>query len=401
MFLLLVIGCNKPNQGVSIAFEELGGEVGLKKGNEQTNYRSSVSVSGLGQNQIVGSILTVPGRNIPDTYSIPIVTGCSKVAETIYGTEATLADVKKVRKILDNFVELNTKLVVLESEQFLLKELTHKFKIAETNSEDEKSIKRGIVYLYPFDIKNSDKKEEILKKLKNKSFALTDEIGKLDKNISLETSRLRDAQNKNGLIITNWSNSYESRNSGILGTFSSVSGSKEREKGGYLVLAGIRSASLWLGDDFAAYIKKRYNHVSGSDSIMSDHGYIVTFALMAKHRAYSESLDYKKALFSRLDAKIENLAKLIGKDYKTYLKEQSIHLSRTVDSAIRSTNSGLLSNPKKNVYPFRFRNDENFSKMMEKEYNRSNGYLPVYAVRSDIANIAKGVVTPSDECWEK
>ncbi len=393
MFLLLVIGCsNKPSQGVSIAFEELGGEVGLKKGNERTNYRSSVSVSGLGQNQIVGSILTVPGRNIPDTYSIPIITGCSKVAVTEYGTDANETDVKDVRDYLDSFIKYNAELSVVETEQFILKELIKNLNITTEGSADNNDTKKALISFYSFDDINIDSnRSEILKVSKLRENRLNEQIKKIKVNITDTRTKFNDVRKKSGLIITNWSRVSDSQNKMAVGTIASTSGSKNRTRGGYLVLAGIRSESLWLGDDFAMYIKNRQKGLTGSDSILSDYGYIVSFSIDAKYRAYSESLKYKRALFARLNGKIDELANLVGKNYKEFLKKQSLVFSRTVGNMLSSENSGLLSTPKKSLFEYRFINDKAFSQSMIESYRRSDGYLPVYAVRSDIADLKKNI----------
>ncbi len=393
MVLLLVIGCNQPNKGgVSIAFEELGGEVGSKKGNERTNYRSSVSVSGLGQNQIVGSILTVPGRNIPDTYSIPIITGCSKVAVTEYGTDANETDVKDVRDYLDSFIKYNAELSVVETEQFILKELIKNLNITTEGSAEKSDAKKALISFYSFDDINIDSnRSEILKVSKLKENRLNKQIQNIKASISDSRTKFNEARKKSGLIITNWSRVSDSQNNIALGTITSASGSKNKTRGGYLVLAGIRSESLWLGDDFAMYIKKRKDGLTGSDSILSKHGYIVSFSIDAKYRAYSESLKYKRALFARLNGKIDELANLVGKNYKEFLKKQSLAFSRTVGNMVSSENSGLLSTPKKSLFEYRFINDKAFSQSMIESYRRSDGYLPVYAVRSDIADLKKNI----------
>jgi hypothetical protein len=390
--MLLQVACNKMTQGVSIAFEELGGEVGHKSGYETTNYRSSVSVSGLGQNQIVGSILTVPGRSIPDTYSIPIITGCSKVAVTEYSTEANETDVKKVRDYLDSFIKYNTELVILETEQLILDGFLDSLETKRENSLESNKTKEVIVTLYNLnDVSKKSSSSEIIRELNVEKTQIEKEVTQIKEEL-LTTKMLFDkARQKSGLVITNWSRNKDSKKSIALGEISSVTHSSDKSKGGYLVLAGIRTESLWLGDDFAMYIAKRKDKLTGSDSILSNHGFIVTFSMTAKHRAYSESLNYKKAFSSRLDTKIEALAKLVGKDYKSYLKQQSLHLSNNIDYAIRSENSGFLSAPKKTLFEYRFISDKAFAKSMIESYKRSDGYLPVYAVRSNIASLKNKV----------
>ena len=389
---ILVVGCNKPSQGVSIAFEELGGEVGHKSGNEATNYRSSVSVSGLGQNQIVGSILTVPGRNIPDTYSIPIITGCSKVAVTEYSTDANETDVKNVRNYLDTFIKSNTELAVLETEQLILDGLVDKLETTKENTVDNNKTKEVVVGLYSLgNVTKKSSSSEILKALEPQKNQFKQEVEKIKKDIATTRTLFNETREKSGLIITNWSRNVDAKKRIAIGEMSSTSSSTDKTRGGYLVLAGIRTESLWLGDDFAMYIKNR-KKLTGSDSILSDHGFIVTFSITAKHRAYSESLDYRKAFSSRLDAKIEELAKLVGTDYRSYIKKQSLHLSKAVESVIRSENSGFLSNPKKTLFEYRFISDKAFAQSMIESYRRSDGYLPVYAVRSNIADLKKNIV---------
>jgi len=389
--LFLFIGCNKPTQGVSIAFEELGGEVGHKNGYATTAYRSSVSVSGLGQNQIVGSILTVPGQNIPDTYSIPIITGCSKVAVTEYATEATQKDVRNVRDALDTLVQYSTTLALLEAEQLILGEWMDKLHSIKDQTKEANQIKETIIRLYELQgITKEHNISEIFRALELPKQAFSRDITEINKEIALTKHHLQKAREKSGLVITNWSRVQEGNGSVALGAISSGSSSMKKRRGGYLILAGIRIESLWLGDDFAMYISQRKEHaLTGSDSILSPYGFIVTFSISAKYRAYSESLDYKKVLSSKLNAQISELSKLVGKDYRTYLKEYSLRLSKSIDNAVRSANSGFLSSPKKQLFEYRFVKDKAFAQSMIASYQRSNGYLPVYAVRSNIADLKK------------
>lgn len=391
--IILFLGCSSKNQGVSIAFEELGGEVGYKNGYEHTKYRSSASISGLGQNQIVGTILTVPSNRISDNYSIPIITGCSKIAVTEYADNLSDDDLIKASKALNNIISLSESLFAIKSEALIVSSLMKKLK--DTNGSKEHNIAvANIKQIY------SDEKTDnnLSNFLEIKMLKLTKKDSNLTQEINLQGDIFSEKVNKNGVMVTKWNSNFNSSGSTSVGEMGTLSGEKRKARTGYLILSGLKKESLWLGDDFADYISDvRKNGLTGSDSILSDYGYIVTFAIYAKKRAFVESLNYSRSLSSILNMKIEDLKKIIGEGSYSAIKDKSLEIQKRVDRLVHNSNRGIIIAPKKKLYEFRFRKDENYAKAMQAVYLRSDGYLPVYAVRSNIANLKKGVEEPSDK----
>jgi len=397
--LILILGCSSRNQGLSIAFEELGGEVGYKSGYENTHYRSSASISGLGQNQIVGTILTVPSNRISDNYSIPIITGCSKIAVTEYADNLSDEDLIEATKYLNNVVSLSETLFAIKGEKLIVSSLIKKLKDV-NNSKEHNITVANIKKIYSdenIDNNLSNFLETKISKLTIKESNLTQEINLQEKNFSKTV-------NKNGVIVTKWSSNFNSSGSTSIGDMGKLSGEKTKVRTGYLILSGLKKETIWLGDDFADYIDNRKKKLTGSDSILSEHGYIVTFSISAKKRVFVESMNYNRSLSSFLNMKIEDLKKIIGESSYSTIKDKSLEIQKRIDRLVHSSNRGIIIAPKKKLYEFRFRRDNNFANAMKAVYLRSDGYLPVYTVRSNIANLRRGIVPPSKDgnssSWE-
>jgi len=393
MMILSIVGCS-PKGGVTIAFEELGGEVGSRNGNENTSYRSSVSISGLGQNQIVGTLLTVPGNTIADTYSVPIITGCSKVAVTTYSDNLSDKNLTKAFGYLTKLVSLNESLIAIQGELLISSFLKEELDKNRVGSKEYSRTVQGIRKIYSL-----KKEDNVSGYLKNNILRLTIEESNFTKKINEEGTEFSNIVNQDGVIVTKWNRSFDSSGSTSLGEITTISGNKHKDRGGYLILSGLKTESIWLGDDFAGYIHNRKDKgLTGSDSIMSDHGYIVTFALSAKKRAYIEEMNYSKIFSASLQAKVEKLKSILSHDFYQAIKNMEINSQKRMSRLINSSNRGVFIAPKKELYEFRFRNDEAFSRSMQQVYLRSNGYLPVYAIRSNIANLKRGIKKSLKPC---
>ena len=376
VMILGFIGCSKPNGGLSIAFEELGSEVNSKYGSEGLRYRSSINISGLGQNQVIGEILTVPGQDLPDTYAIPIFTGCSKVAVSVYDNNRTIKDVVRVKNTLNTLLQKESLSIVLKTEiyfiELVLKRLSQKG--------EKKELKAKIKKRYH--VHNERYREA----LENQLSSLHSEHDKLNKEILKQRATMDNIPT--GIMIAHWSSKKSKKARGFISSLFNIENSKELSREGFVVLAGLKTESIWLGDDFAWYVM---NDKDGSDAILDNNGYIVTYKLSARHRAYSETLDYQSLLNTKLSLSTKEIKSILGGTYAKLFHDRQIELQFSLSNMISSTNTGTLTAPRKDLFEYRFKEDNEYAQSVKYNYKRTSGYSEVYSVRSNIADIKKSL----------
>jgi len=376
VMVLGFIGCTKPNGGLSIAFEELGSEVNSKYGSEGLRYRSSINISGLGQNQVIGEILTVPGENLPDTYAIPIFTGCSKVAVSIYDNNRSIEDVIRVKNALNTLIQKESLSVVLKTEIYFIELLEKRL----SEKGEKKTLKIEIKKRYP--VHNEAYREA----LEDQLSLLHSKLDKLNKEILEQRATMDNIPV--GIMIAHWSSKKTKKSRGFISSLFNSQSHKELNREGFVVLAGLKTESIWLGDDFAWYTM---NDKDGSDAILDNNGYIVTYKLSAQHRAYSETLDYQSLLNTKLSLSTKEIKGILGKTYAKLFHDRQMELQFSLSNMISSTNTGTLTAPTKDLFEYRFKEDDEYAKSVKYNYKRTSGYSEVYSVRSNIADIKKSL----------
>ncbi|CAA6801081.1 MAG: Unknown protein [uncultured Sulfurovum sp.] len=360
--------CSKPTGGLNIAFEALGSEVNSKYGSEGLHYRSSINITGLGQNQVIGEILTVPGQKIPDTHAIPIITDCSKVAVSLYDTNASIYDIRAIQNALNELIQLQSIAIAIETEIVFIRLLKQRMEDKPKNKELQFEI-----------AKRYGKSDNILP---TKLTFLQNELQKNQKLVLSKRSTLNTIQP--GIIIAHWTSSKQKNMGGFFGSLFATSINNQVQREGFVILAGLKTESIWLGDDFASYVTKER---TGSDAIINDKGYIVTYKLSAKHRAYSETFNYQQLISTRLSLSPEDIQKILGTHYAELFTHKQAELRLSFSNMIGATNKGVLTAAKKHLFEYRFYGDKAYADSVIYNYNRTTGYSEVYSVRSNIAEL--------------
>jgi len=367
---------------LSVAFENLGGEIATREGDNQIKYRNSYSVSGITVPQPVGSLATVPGDKIPDIYATPIDLQCSRIIEQEFpSVDAKIADVIAVRDQLQAVISL----AVLEAHLSLrLGLVNHALKVLERNPAADdpalvaamKAVEAAVGLVSP----DKSALEAARAKLAGEKDQIVAQLRKAE-------SQAIDGARKKNLIVTRWQATDESGGNFSFGKIFGAADSHKSAASGLLVLAHLRTATLVLGDDFLIHrTLQQNNQLTGIDTLFDD-AYLVTHSLAAKHRAYTEQIDLEKVLTIGLKLEAAQIGKILSGDILELIEAQTVDLQRRLSSIIRAANQGVVDQPVLRVYHYRFFGDEARSAAAMAEMKRLSGYSEVYRVRSNVATL--------------
>ena len=370
----LLMGCasnSKYDSPIRFSLEELGSSISDRNGAQNIGYRTSINISGISIPQVTGQIITVPGDNLPDLLASPVSTTCSKIIETKYVSDATYSDVNTIAAVID---ELNI--------IYLKKTVNQIKKIAIASASETADNKLRSLALNILDVEQADETE-----LAKISVLLDLEYKKLAAEEQTKFEELTRLNNKKNVIVTNWEKVIKANGGLTLGTIFTGTKKLEEKRNGFLIMADMRTSTLVSGDDLAIRIgRDKKSGRTGSDSIFSD-TYITIFSLGAKHIAYSEAIDASDYLGTSLNITSDQLKLLLKKDVKAFFDQQSISLSAAIARALRAANRGVITNPTRKVYEYRFWGDTVMSQANLAELKRMDSYTSIYSNRGSIDEI--------------
>lgn len=380
--LLFLSACSSsPSPRLSIAFENLGGEVATREGDNQIKYRNSYSISGITVPQPVGSLATVPGDRIPDLYATPIELQCSRIIEQEFPSDASIGDVVTVRDQLQAVISL-----ALQEAQISLRLglVNNALKVLENNpaSDNPALIAATKAVEAVVGVDSPDKST-----LEAARTRLAGEKGRIAEQLQKAESAAVAASKKKNMIITRWQTTDETGGNFSLGKIIGESDSRKSASSGLLVLAHLRTATLAMGDDFLIYRQlQEKKQLTGIDSLFDD-AYLVTHSLAAKHRAHTEQLDLENSLAFGLKLEAAQVGKILAGDIKELIDAQTVELQRRISSIVRAANQGVVEEPILRVYHYRFFGDEARSVAALAEMKRLAGYSEIYRVRSSVGTL--------------
>ena len=76
-------------------------------------------------------------------------------------------------------------------------------------------------------------------------------------------------------------------------------------------------------------------------------------------------MNYSRVFSASLKAKIEKLKSIFSHDFYQAIKNMEINSQKRISRLINSSNRGVFIAHKKELYEFRFRNDEAFARSMQ------------------------------------
>jgi hypothetical protein len=178
------------------------------------------------------------------------------------------------------------------------------------------------------EVEKTTQKQALEKRINDLNAAKTE----VDKELAVSLQTYRDTVAKNpGLIVTRWTVKKSSGGSAKTNLFD-TSVSKSETTSGYLVLGGVRVASLYLGDDFRSYVKIIEPH----ERRLFDQLGFTTYLIQTKSLAYTNALDLQQSFAAALSVKISSLA-----DWNTLVSEMDkITIGAYFDTAMNLDNTG-------------------------------------------------------------
>lgn len=373
----------KDSAGIQVSFEQLGVESATRSAAQGLDVRTAFSVTGLNLPTVVGQNVMSPGQDQPDLMAIPIAGMCSKIVVTSYETEATMADVAKIKSQLDTIQRQAIKVLSLQMrKQFAEMGVGLSQSGGSKEQLDTLTKVLGVAGKSATDFQAAQ--QEI-------SSALDNENG------ALQTTLLnvKEAASKSGVMVARWSSGKQDDTKLAIGSLVGAEKSSSKATTGYVVLAGIRDASLQIGMDFITRLAVEYADASGQIDVENifDSPYIETFSRSVKHIAYSEQLDASAAFSMALKVTPQDIESLLGSGgYKLLLMQQQFTLDAINAAVLSVSNQGMFSKAKTEAYPYMFWPRPVRAKAQDLERIRRNGtdgvgWKDIYSNRATLMSL--------------
>ncbi len=303
------------NSVAHFALEELGAESVNRTGESGVAYRSAIIMHGLSVPVAVGSTANVPGKNLPDMMTLPIHTGCSRIVEQQFDllpyaqgkqTEDQALDAAVNRKLqeIDHIIIKETKKAQLNLDQALLS-----FADSQLNAPNDAQSKNQVALLLnlPQNYQASDLNLQ-QNTLNKATTVLAQQSDAQQEWSSMEASAFEIISDEetdqesnpsaqhNNILVLSWNQVEKSGFMAQLSALFQAAGASNKEKGGYLIVAGLRSSTLVPGDDFSTWLSLS---ATGSNAAFKNN-FIVTHQLAAKRLAFREEAQISQILLGGL-----------------------------------------------------------------------------------------------------
>ncbi|WP_332751858.1 hypothetical protein [Hydrogenophaga sp.] len=375
------VGCatGGADQTMSLSMETLASE-GVNRADGPLAYRSAVTLTGIAPPISAGRLLSVPGEGMPEQLSIPITTGCSKLVETLYDSDATATD---VRAIATGLEQLRDKLTV-KAEKEVTGELARVAKSmvelagdkGAPRNEDAISL-QNTLGLKTFD---KDSIEQVKAQLDAQVAALSADAARLTR----ELIQLRDRKN---LFIFRWQRNGAMEGGGLFGTLFSVRGAQKDARQGYLIAANLRVAAIEFGDDLMLkLVRDAESGKTGSDAVLPNN-FLTNYTVGAKHTYFSEDRDAASAIAAALKMSPADVQQLFGGSARQILEAKSIAIDAAISASVASGARGMVIQPTRKTYPFRMWGDTAFAASGNAERARNEHYNVFYSTRTNVAEL--------------
>ena len=206
IFFVLLTGCANLSP-IAITLTDLGTASKSEHSMKGLLVMRTVNVTGLGPNEVIGSLSVDPDpshldfsnimstADYPDSLSFRLSPECSRIVESNFGgkIEVTIEDVATVRDNIQELVELMSKKIGLEIKQIVLMKSTDS--LADT-TKDHQEILRILQTQYPGD--KLSEVSEVNNTLKN----VNSQLEAVQKVIESKRETLRAALTKSGIVVT-------------------------------------------------------------------------------------------------------------------------------------------------------------------------------------------------------
>ncbi len=411
---------------IAITLTDLGTASRSEQSMTGLRVMRSVNITGLGPNEVVGSISVDPdppnwlvdfpspfsSKDYPDSLGFRLSPTCSKVAEMTFEFDVKIADVTAIRDGVQELAELVTAKLRLE------------IRIA--------AFDQAMAFLGSG--ATATEKTTYLKALQNTfpEYTLTDEekikearasadvaLKAVTKQADQRQIQLTEALQKPGIVTTRWS--LEKKRSATLEAVGAgIQASKTSTQEGFLVLGNPRVVTLIVGSDAVARVKrsdpssdyckqnKKACTVEVKNLITPKRTYITYYQLSAKHLAWGETRSGSSSVaiqadLSKIASSLNPLIKA-GSGFPSIVEQFQVKAAIAFSKVYELGNSGLNSGGKTKIFPFRFSNHDNYLKALVEQQKRSDDYRPIYNARATVDSFIAWKlkktqeVTDADKC---
>ena len=425
---VIFAGCTSSLSPITITLTDLG--TASKSEHSMTGLRvmRTVNITGLGPNEVVGSISVDPdppnplldfpspfsSKDYPDSLGFRLSPNCSRVAEMTFKDEVTIQDITAIRDGVQEIATLVSRKLHFEVRKAVLEEAVSF--LAKTNDAEKKSTYlKSIQNVFPeYDLADEEKLKAVISNVDTMWQAISNVVDS-------KRTELKTALQKPGIITTRWS--VEKKRSGSLEAVGTgTQASKTTNQEGFLVLGNPRVVTLILGSDVVARAQ-RSDPKSGKCELTAEciievknlikptRSYMTYYQLSAKHLAWGETSSGASSFAIQADISkiIRTLNPLIkaGSGIQSILEQFQVKAAAEFSKAYELGNSGFNSGGNTKIYPFRFSNHENFLKSLSAQQKRGNSYRPIYNARATIDRFidyhknSKWAVTDANKCADK
>lgn len=378
----LLGGCAVDRGEMSLALEDLGSDVSQTRGAGGESYRSSVNVAGLTPYHPLGLAVSVPGRKVPDMFSMAVSPECSKVLIQDFPT--TLGDDQlreAVVTVRDQAERLRAALAAVLAARIQLELFKlQTAQLAQTPTTQQEALRARLASV--FGIKQDATAAELSVAQKK----LEDGLQAASAVAEKEKKEVAKALSVPSVLVTRWNVERFDGIGGKLGEFFGVSRSHAVKRSGIVVVGGLRSTSLWLGDDVLVGYRGR-GYDSGIDAAMQSR-YVVTHGLSARHVTHIEERSAETLVGARLGMTVSQIAQLFGGALPAGLQDAMVNLDATWQRLLQVGEQGLLSTPRRSLFQYRFASDRAREQSALAHADRMHGYVTFYSVRTDLAHVA-------------
>ncbi len=401
--VLALAGC-AATPPLTIALTELGTATKTDKGATGLRLMRVVDVTGMNSFDAVGGYSIDPdpplfemppllgSSNSPDTLSPRLAKGCSLIVVKTYGDVAGQQGVLTVREKLIALEDEESLDVKTRLNKKLLESIRDQYLAIKDSKNDETKTAEKLIELAA-DVDPSVKDKDSLLKAVTTASEKAEEVARTLEARKRELDRLLANP---GVVVTNWTRHVKVDANANVADAASASFSKEKEVNGYLVMGGIRIASLAVGKDL---LHANLHRPDDPVSLVKDTRLYVT-----QHTLSARYLGWAEAKSGSVAARVQvELDKLLAKwkavpaaaKLKELLEQFPLQVGAGYASSFSAMNTGSLPGGEIKIYPFSF-SDVQYEMAWGAEIKRLSGYSTIYSSRATLAGLMKELSKKED-----
>ncbi|MCP5191315.1 MAG: hypothetical protein H6988_13145 [Pseudomonadales bacterium] len=428
--LALLSGCGT-TPPLTIAMTEMGTATKTEKGSRGLRLMRVVDVTGLNSQDEVGTFSLDPDPPLwerppflgsdasPDALSTRLTPGCSMIVETTFVAPSSELAVVNVRDKLIDLDEKSLQAAQAHMHKTLLEAIDKKYKAEQANTpaaaappaadpaqaaepaKTEEAAAQPATEEHAATSKLFKLAADIDSSVKDGA-TLTAAVEKAGKQAAAAAEAMRNTKNaldkllaEPGIVVSNWTRKVNLNVEGQAADIASANYTREKEVHGYLVMAGLRTATLVPGKDLLyAYQDSAANPVS---KVKKTRLFVTQYTQSAKYLAWSESRfsSVEAGLQASVDKLLEKWNALeAAKDLTQVLKDITLKVGAEYANNLATSNTGAIANGQLAAYRFSF-SPEEYQQAWLAALKRSSGYRTVYASRATLLGLM-GAITGDD-----